>query len=116
MRSSPPGITVILEKHFRRLQTMMVPDKNGYFEENGVISFFSRGGFSSCGLYLEVPKKEVLSGLSEMRLFLIGILVHFCDGSAVGAVAFQSCMWPLKSMTSTVEKVGDGDLSLRTKV
>ena len=39
-------------------------------------------------------KKEVLSGLSEMRLFLIGIFgAFFCDGSAVGAVAFQSCMW-----------------------
>ena len=106
-----------LGKTFPKIIDHDVPDENGYFEENGVISFFSRGGFSSCGLYLEVPKKEVLSGLSEMRLFLIGdFWCIFCDGSAAGIVAFQSCMWALKSMTSTVEKVGEGDLSLRTEV
>ena len=81
----------------------------GYAEKNGVISFFSRGSFSDCGLYLEVPKKEVLSGLSRMRLFLIGIF------GAVFVAAVLLALWlsrvvcgPLRSMTGTVEKVGEG--------
>lgn len=65
----------------------------GYAEKNGVISFFSRGSFSDCGLYLEVPKKEVLSGLSRMRLFLIGIFgAVFVGSCAAGTVALQSSL------------------------
>ena len=62
-----------LGKTFPEITDHDVPGVEGYIEKNGVISFFSRGSFSDCGLYLEVPKKEVLSGLSQMRLFLIGI-------------------------------------------
>ena len=106
-----------LGKTFPEITDHDVPDKNGYFEENGVISFFSRGGFSSCGLYLEVPKKEVLSGLSEMRLFLIGIFGAFFVMAVLLALWLSRVVCgPLKSMTSTVEKVGEGDLSLRTEV
>lgn len=106
-----------LGKTFPEIIDHDVPDENGYFEENGVISFFSRGGFSSCGLYLEVPKKEVLSGLSEMRLFLIGIFGAFFVMAVLLALWLSRVVCgPLKSMTSTVEKVGEGDLSLRTEV
>lgn len=106
-----------LGKTFAAITDHNVPDHNGYSEKDGVLSFFSRGSFSDCGLYLEVPKKEVLSGLSQIRLFLIGIFGTFF------VVAVLLALWlsrvvcgPLKSMTSTVEKVGEGDLSLRTEV
>ena len=106
-----------LGKTFPEITDHDVPGENGYFEENGVISFFSIGGFSSCGLYLEVPKKEVLSGLSEMRLFLIGIFGAFFVMAVLLALWLSRVVCgPLKSMTSTVEKVGEGDLSLRTEV
>ena len=69
---------------------MNVPKMEGYAEKNGVISFFSRGSFSDCGLYLEVPKKEVLSGLSRMRLFPDrNIRGSFCGSCAAGTVALQ---------------------------
>ena len=104
-------------KTFPEITDQNVPEMEGYAEKNGVISFFSRGSFSDCGLYLEVPKKEVLSGLSRMRLFLIGIF------GAVFVAAVLLALWlsrvvcgPLRSMTGTVEKVGEGDLSLRTEV
>ena len=104
-------------KTFPEITDQNVPKMEGYAEKNGVISFFSRGSFSDCGLYLEVPKKEVLSGLSRMRLFLIGIF------GAVFVAAVLLALWlsrvvcgPLRSMTGTVEKVGEGDLSLRTEV
>ena len=104
-------------KTFPEITDQNVPKMEGYAEKNGVISFFSRGSFSDCGLYLEVPKKEVLSGLSRMRLFLIGIF------GAVFVAAVLLALWlsrvvcgPLRSMTDTVEKVGEGDLSLRTEV
>lgn len=52
-----------------------------------------------------------------MRLFLIGIF------GAVFVAAVLLALWlsrvvcgPLRSMTGTVEKVGEGDLSLRTEV
>lgn len=106
-----------LGKTFAEITGHNVPDHNGYSEKDGVLSFFSRGSFSDCGLYLEVPKKEVLGGLSQIRLFLIGIFGTFF------VVAVLLALWlsrvvcgPLKSMTSTVEKVGEGDLSLRTEV
>ena len=106
-----------LGKTFPEITDHDVPDKNGYFEENGVISFFSRGGFSSCGLNLEVPKKEERSGLSEMRLFLIGIFGAFFVMAVLLALWLSRVVCgPLKSMTSTVEKVGEGDLSLSTEV
>lgn len=104
-------------KTFPEIADQNIPKMEGYAEKNGVISFFSRGSFSDCGLYLEVPKKEVLSGLSRMRLFLIGIF------GAVFVAAVLLALWlsrvvcgPLRSMTGTVEKVGEGDLSLRTEV
>ncbi len=104
-------------KTFPEITDQNVPKMEGYAEKNGVISFFSRCSFSDCGLYLEVPKKEVLSGLSRMRLFLIGIF------GAVFVAAVLLALWlsrvvcgPLRSMTGTVEKVGEGDLSLRTEV
>lgn len=104
-------------KTFPEITDQNAPKMEGYAEKNGVISFFSRGSFSDCGLYLEVPKKEVLSGLSRMRLFLIGIF------GAVFVAAVLLALWlsrvvcgPLRSMTGTVEKVGEGDLSLRTEV
>ena len=104
-------------KTFSEIVDQNVPEIEGYAEKNGVISFFSRGSFSDCGLYLEVPKKEVLSGLSRMRLFLIGIF------GAVFVAAVLLALWlsrvvcgPLRSMTGTVEKVGEGNLSLRTEV
>ena len=106
-----------LGKTFAEITDHNVPDDNGYSERDGVLSFFSRGSFSDCGLYLEVPKKEVLSGLSQIRLFLIGIFGTFF------VVAVLLALWlsrvvcePLRSMTGTVEKVGEGDLSLRTEV
>ena len=106
-----------LGKTFPEITDHDVPGVEGYIEKNGVISFFSRGSFSDCGLYLEVPKKEVLSGLSQMRLFLIGIF------GAVFVAAVLLALWlsrvvcgPLRSMTGTIEKVGEGDLSLRTEV
>ncbi|MDO5780897.1 MAG: sensor histidine kinase [Eubacteriales bacterium] len=106
-----------LGKTFAEITDHNVPDDNGYSEKDGVLSFFSRGSFSDCGLYLEVPKKEVLSGLSQIRLFLIGIFGTFF------VVAVLLALWlsrvvcePLRSMTGTVEKVGEGDLSLRTEV
>lgn len=106
-----------LGKTFPEITDHDVPKMEGYTEKNGVISFFSRGSFSDCGLYLEVPKKEVLSGLSQMRLFLIGIF------GAVFVAAVLLALWlsrvvcgPLRSMTGTIEKVGEGDLSLRTEV
>ena len=106
-----------LGKIFPEITDHDVPKMEGYTEKNGVISFFSRGSFSDCGLYLEVPKKEVLSGLSQMRLFLIGIF------GAVFVAAVLLALWlsrvvcgPLRSMTGTIEKVGEGDLSLRTEV
>ena len=107
-----------LGKTFPEITDHDVPGVEGYIEKNGVISFFSRGSFSDCGLYLEVPKKEVLSGLSQMRLFLIGIF-----GAVFVAGAVLLALWlsrvvcgPLRSMTGTIEKVGEGDLSLRTEV
>ena len=106
-----------LGKTFAEITDHNVPDDNGYSERDGVLSFFNRGSFSDCGLYLEVPKKEVLSGLSQIRLFLIGIFGTFF------VVAVLLALWlsrvvcePLRSMTGTVEKVGEGDLSLRTEV
>lgn len=106
-----------LGKTFAEITDHNVPDDNGYSEKDGVLSFFNRGSFSDCGLYLEVPKKEVLSGLSQIRLFLIGIFGTFF------VVAVLLALWlsrvvcePLRSMTGTVEKVGEGDLSLRTEV
>ena len=106
-----------LGKTFAEITDHNVPDDNGYSERDGVLSFFNRGSFSDCGLYLEVPKKEVLSGLSQIRLFLIGIFGTFF------VVAVLLALWlsrvvcePLRSMTVTVEKVGEGDLSLRTEV
>ena len=106
-----------LGKTFPEITDHDIPKMEGYTEKNGVISFFSRGSFSDCGLYLEVPKKEVLSGLSQMRLFLIGIF------GAVFVAAVLLALWlsrvvcgPLRSMTGTIEKVGEGDLSLRTEV
>lgn len=106
-----------LGKTFQEITDHDVPDAEGYTEKSGVLSFFSRGSFSDCGLYLEVPKKEVLSGLSQMRLFLIGIF------GAVFVAAVLLALWlsrvvcgPLRSMTGTIEKVGEGDLSLRTEV
>lgn len=104
-------------KTFPEITGHDIPNMEGYAEKNGVISFFSRGSFSDCGLYLEVPKKEVLSGLSQIRLFLIGIF------GAVFVAAVLLALWlsrvvcgPLRSMTGTVEKVGEGNLSLRTEV
>ena len=106
-----------LGKTFPEITDHDVPEREGYTEKNGVLTFFCRGSFSNCGLYLEVPKKEVLSGLSQMRLFLIGIF------GAVFVAAVLLALWlsrvvcgPLRSMTGTVEKVGEGDLSLRTEV
>lgn len=45
-------------KTFPEITDQNVPKMEGYAEKNGVISFFSRGSFSDCGLYLEVPKKK----------------------------------------------------------
>ncbi len=106
-----------LGKTFSELTGNDVPSENGYFEKNGVISFFSRGSFSSCGLYLEVSKKEVLIGLSEMRIFLIGIFgVFFVTAVVLALWLSRIVCGPLRSMTDTVERVGEGDLSLRTEV
>ena len=91
-----------LGKTFPEITDHDVPKMEGYTEKNGVISFFSRGSFSDCGLYL---------------LFLIGIF------GAVFVAAVLLALWlsrvvcgPLRSMTGTIEKVGEGDLSLRTEV
>ena len=106
-----------LGKTFAEITDHNVPDDNGYSEKDGVLSFFSRGSFSDCGLYLEVPKKEVLSGLSQIRLFLIGIFGTFFVVAVVLALWLSRVVCePLRSMTGTVEKVGEGDLSLRTEV
>ena len=106
-----------LGKTFAEITDHNVPDDNGYSERDGVLSFFSRGSFSDCGLYLEVPKKEVLSGLSQIRLFLIGIFGTFFVVAVVLALWLSRVVCePLRSMTGTVEKVGEGDLSLRTEV
>ncbi len=106
-----------LGKTFAEITDHNVPDDNGYSERDGVLSFFNRGSFSDCGLYLEVPKKEVLSGLSQIRLFLIGIFGTFFVVAVVLALWLSRVVCePLRSMTGTVEKVGEGDLSLRTEV
>ena len=106
-----------LGKTFAEITYHNVPDDNGYSERDGVLSFFNRGSFSDCGLYLEVPKKEVLSGLSQIRLFLIGIFGTFFVVAVVLALWLSRVVCePLRSMTGTVEKVGEGDLSLRTEV
>ena len=106
-----------LGKTFAEITDHNVPDDNGYSERDGVLSFFNRGSFSDCGLYLEVPKKEVLSGLSQIRLFLIGIFGTFFVVTVVLALWLSRVVCePLRSMTGTVEKVGEGDLSLRTEV
>ena len=106
-----------LGKTFAEITDHNVPDDNGYSERDGVLSFFNRGSFSDCWLYLEVPKKEVLSGLSQIRLFLIGIFGTFFVVAVVLALWLSRVVCePLRSMTGTVEKVGEGDLSLRTEV
>ena len=106
-----------LGKTFQKITGHNVPDREGYTEKNGVLSFFDRGSFSDCGLYLEVPKKEVLSGLSQMRLFLLGIFGAFFTAAVLLALWLSRVVCsPLRSMTGTIERVGEGDLILRTEV
>ena len=107
-------------KTFPEITDQNVPKMEGYAEKKRCdLLFFSRGSFSDCGLYLEVTEKRsfktVLPGFDGS--FLIGIF------GAVFVAAVLLALWlsrvvcgPLRSMTGTVEKVGEGDLSLRTEV
>ena len=105
-----------LGKTFPEITDHDVPGVEGYIEKNGVISFFSRGSFSDCGLYLEVPKRspkwtfpdEAFPDRNLRGCFVAAVLLALWLSRVVCG--------PLRSMTGTIEKVGEGDLSLRTEV
>ena len=81
-----------LGKTFPEITDHDVPKMEGYTEKNGVISFFSRGEFSSCGL-------RVIPGSAKKRSFKRtfpdeafpdrNLRGCFCGSCASGTVAFQ---------------------------
>ncbi|NCB91439.1 MAG: sensor histidine kinase [Clostridia bacterium] len=93
-----------------------IPKRNGFFEQEGedTICIFERGYFSGCGIYLTVPKNQVLGDLAQMRTFLLGVVaaVIFVAVLLAGYITRAICR-PIKNMTDTVELVGQGELSLR---
>lgn len=99
-------------------ESQKLPSVNGYSDgDKKNIRIFYRGVFSGCGLYLDIQKSEVLKDLQQMQIFLVLIFFLFLMVGGVLAGYIARAMYkPIKDMTDTVEKVSEGDLSLRVEV
>lgn len=81
------------------------------------IRIFYQGAFSKCSLYMDIQKSEVVKDLQQIKTFLAAIFLLFLMVGAVLATSITRALYrPIRHMTDTVEKVGDGDLSLRVDV
>ena len=81
------------------------------------IHIFYQGSFSKCSLYMSIRKSEVLKDLRQIKAFLAFIFVLFLLAGAALATSITRALYrPIKNMTDTVEKVSEGDLSLRVEV
>ncbi|MBS6196653.1 MAG: sensor histidine kinase [Clostridiales bacterium] len=94
--------------------------ENGGIRHSGngeEISMFYEGAFSGCGMYLSVPRSEVLRDLRMMKRFLGMIFGGFLVLAVGMALWLTRALYrPIRNLTDTVEKVSKGDLSLRVEV
>ena len=100
-------------------QSETLPEQDGIFNEKkeNKIRILYKGSFSGCRLYLEIPRGEVLRELRQMQFFLVGIFSLFLLVAVVLAGEVTKMIYrPIKKLTDTVEKVSEGDLSLRAEV
>ena len=106
-------------KTFQSVTGDILPEDDGYRRSGSgqEIILLARGSFSGCGIYLEADRDQVLSGLWELRVFMAGIFLGFSVLGSVLAIWLSRVMCgPVKNMTDTIEKISEGDLSLRTEV
>lgn len=83
----------------------------------GEIRIFYQGAYSKCALYMDIRKSEVLKDLQQMGVFLAAIVLLFLAlGAALATSITRAIYRPIRHMTDTVEKVSQGDLSLRVDV
>lgn len=98
---------------------MKLPAQNGIedLDHGKDMKLFYRAPFSQCGIYLVIQKSEVLKDLRQIQTFLVGICLLVLAVALILAISISRAMYkPIKKMTDTVEKIGDGDLSLRVGV
>lgn len=102
----------------KRCEKEMRLGKNGVFQrEKGVIAIGYQGAFSGCQISIAVERNAILRQLRQMQLFLAAIVLAFLFAAVFLAGSLTRAIYrPIKKLTDTVERVGEGDLSLRAEV
>lgn len=102
----------------KRCEKEMRLEKNGVFQrEKGVIAIGYQGAFSGCQISIAVERNAILRQLRQMQLFLAAIVLAFLFAAVLLAGSLTRAIYrPIKKLTDTVERVGEGDLSLRAEV